>query len=111
MGTSELLRRFDDARALPRLGGMARPNGVVIVSERFWAFAATDGTLREGTMPGAPELLRSVPLVRGLVRLVASLSPLFRRTGATRGRERLLLVFALLAPLAFAYMPGSWSTP
>jgi len=110
MGTSELLRRFDDARALPRLGGMARPNGVVIVTERFWAFASTDGTLREGTMPRAPELLRHVPLVRGLVRLFASLSPLFRRRGASGRRERKLLAFALIAPLAFVFLPGGWST-
>ena len=37
--TADLLARADAALALPRLGGMARPNGVVIVSERYWAFA------------------------------------------------------------------------
>ena len=41
--------------SLPRLGGMARPNGVVIVSERYWAFAGIDGSLREGRMPHPPE--------------------------------------------------------
>jgi uncharacterized protein YqhQ len=109
MRTTEVLRRADDARALPRLGGMARPNGVVIVSERFWAFASTDGWVREGTMPRPPRMLNNVPLVRGLVRLFASVSPLFRRTGATGGGERKFLVFALLAPFAFVFMPGSWS--
>jgi len=89
---------------------MARPNGVVIVSERYWAFSSTDGCLREGAMPHAPELMRHVPLVRGLVRLFGSLSPLFRRTGAARGRERSLLAFALIAPLAFVFLPGSVST-
>src|SRR5437870_1376508 len=37
---------------------MARANGVVIVSERFWAFAGVDGSLREGRMPSAPRPLR-----------------------------------------------------
>jgi hypothetical protein len=63
------LRLADTAPELPRLGGMARPNGVVIVSERYWAFAGVDGSLREGPMPQPPELLQRVPLARGLVRL------------------------------------------
>ena len=58
---------------------MARANGVVIVSERYWAFAGTDGSLREGRMPVAPRALRAIPLARGLMRLAGSLSPLFRR--------------------------------
>ena len=41
---NDLLRRGDSAFALPKLGGMARPNGVVIVSERYWAFAGTSAT-------------------------------------------------------------------
>jgi len=109
-GILEELERYDAALALPRLGGMERPNGVVIVSERFWAFAGTDGTVREGAMPSPPEGLRRVPLVRGLVRLYASLSPLFRRSGVTPVRERLLLLAAVLAPLAFVLLPGGWST-
>src|SRR5207248_2759281 len=94
--TAELLEQADGLTALPRLGGMARPNGVVIVSERFWAFAGTDGSLREGTMLQPPELLHRLPLARGLVRLAASLGPLFRRTGVTRARERLVLVAAVV---------------
>jgi hypothetical protein len=105
-----VLRRSDATRALPRLGGMARPNGVVIVSERYWAFATTDGTLREGRMPQAPESLNRLPLARGLVRLGASLSPLFRKTGVARRREQGLLVAALLAPAAFIALPGAWGT-
>jgi hypothetical protein len=96
-----------DLPALPRLGGMARANGVVIVSERYWAFAGTDGTLREGRMPSAPRSLRAIPLARGLVRLGGSLSPLFKREGVARGRERLFLMAAIVAPLALAFAP-SW---
>src|SRR3954463_7935299 len=98
--TPPMLRRGDAALALPRLGGMARPNGVVIVSERFWAFAGVDGSIREGRMPRPPEVLQQLPLARGLVRLWASLAPLFRSEGVARPRERLLIVTALVAPLA-----------
>jgi hypothetical protein len=84
---------------------MARPDGVVIVSERFWAFAGRDGRIREGTMPSPSRRLRHVPLVRGLARLAASLSPLFRRTGVARPRERRLLLAAVLAPCLTAFLP------
>jgi uncharacterized protein YqhQ len=101
----EPLDRADAARALPRLGGMARADGVVIVSERYWAFARVDGSLREGRMPRAPRLAQRVPLVRGLVRLGASLSPVFRRTGVSRGRERWFLAGAILAPVTLVFLP------
>jgi uncharacterized protein YqhQ len=100
------LERADASASLPRLGGMARADGVVIVSERFWAFAGVDGTLREGRMAQPPRTLRSIPFVRGLIRLSASLSPLFRRTGVTRKRERRFLLLAVLAPFALAFAPG-----
>jgi uncharacterized protein YqhQ len=100
-----LLARADGVAALPALGGMARPDGVVIVSERFWAFAGSDGELREGRMPAAGSRAGRIPLVRGLVRLAASLSPLFRRTGVARPRERRLLALALLAPLGLVFVP------
>jgi Protein of unknown function (DUF1385) len=100
-----VLASFDGLQALPRLGGMARPDGVAIVSERFWAFAGVDGTLREGAMPAPRRRLRKVPLVRGLVRLGLSLSPLFRRDGVAKTRERFLLVIAVAAPLLFAFLP------
>lgn len=105
-----LLRRADAAEALPRLGGMARPDGVVIVSERFWAFAGVDGSLREGRMPRPPEALQRLPLARGLVRLYASLAPVFRRRGVARGPERLLIATAVLAPLGLGLVGGPWST-
>ena len=89
----------------PRLGGMARSHGVVIVSQRYWAYAGVDGSLREGRMPQAPRALRAIPFARGLVRLAASLSPLFKRTGVARGRERLFLIAAILAPLALVFAP------
>jgi uncharacterized protein YqhQ len=95
----------DRNEGLPRLGGMARPDGVVIVSERFWAFAGRDGTVREGKMPKPPRTLRRIPLLRGLVRLSASLAPLFRPTGVARRRERFGLLAALAAPFALAFTP------
>ena len=109
--TRQTLARADAAERIPQLGGMARPNGVVIVSERFWAFAGVDGSLREGTMPARPQSVRRIPLVRGLARLAVSLSPMFRRTGATGGRERALLAFVLLAPFAFFLLPEALRLP
>ena len=60
------LKQFEERNTslVPRVGGMARANGVVIVSERYWAFAGIDGTLREGRMPVAPRSLRAIPLAR-----------------------------------------------
>jgi uncharacterized protein YqhQ len=101
------LEQGDLAQTAPRLGGMARANGVVIVSERYWAFAGVDGSLKEGTMPRPPRALRAIPVVRGLARLAGSLSPLFRRTGVARGHERLFLAVAIAAPLALVFAP-SW---
>jgi hypothetical protein len=84
---------------------MARANGVVIVSERYWAFAGVDGSLREGDMPAAPRTLRAIPFARGLVRLGASLSPLFRGRGVAGRRERVFLIAVLLAPFALLFAP------
>jgi Protein of unknown function (DUF1385) len=106
-----LLARADASSTLPRLGGMARPDGVVIVSERFWAFAGRDGSLREGRMPAPPAWIHHVPLARGLVKLGLSLAPLFRRRGIAGRKERPLLALALLAPFALFVLPGSWQTP
>src|SRR5256886_15256000 len=100
-----VLVSFDGAQALPRLGGMARPDGVAIVSERFCACAGVEGTRREGAMPAPRECRGKVPLVRGLVRLGLSVSPLFRRGGVAKPRERLLLAVAVAAPLLFAFLP------
>ena len=106
-----MLARADGAAALPRLGGMARPDGVVIVSERFWAFAGKDGSLREGAMPSPPEAVNRVPLARGLVRLGLSLSPLFRRAGVAGRREKPLLAAALIAPFLLFLLPGPLRMP
>jgi uncharacterized protein YqhQ len=107
----EILVAADGSAALPRLGGMARADGVVIASERFWAFAARDGSLREGRMPSPPQLLRRVPLLRGLVRLSSALTPLFRGGGVAGRSERLLLTAALLAPLSLLVLPHWASFP
>ena len=107
----DVLIRADRETRLPRLGGMARPDGVVILSERFWAFAGTDGTVREGEMPVPRFRLQRVPLLRGLVRLFHSLSPLFRRSGVARRRERYALLAAVAAPFLFFLVPEAWRTP
>jgi len=107
----DLLRRADAAAALPRLGGMARPDGVVIVSERHWAFAGRDGSLREGEMPKPPARLQQLPLVRGLLRLGMSLAPLLRRRGVAGRRERPLLLVALLAPFLLVFLPEALRLP
>jgi len=108
---ASFLARADAVAALPRLGGMARPDGVVIVSERHWAFAGRDGSLREGAMPSLPAWLHHVPLARGLARLGLSLSPLFRRSGVAGRREKPLLIAALIAPFLLFVLPGEWRTP
>jgi Protein of unknown function (DUF1385) len=107
----QLLKGFDGAARLPRLGGMARPDGVVVVSERFWAFACVDGTVREGSMPQPPRLLQRVPLARGLIRLGLALAPLLSSRGAAGLRERLLVVAALVLPLGFVVLPSGWQAP
>jgi len=89
---------------------MARPNGVVIVSERFWAFAAQDGGLRHGAMPRAAHAPRAIPLVRGLLSIAASLSPLFRAGGVAGPKERALLATGLLVPFGFVFLPGTLGT-
>jgi uncharacterized protein DUF1385 len=109
--TLETLAHADAQAKLPRLGGMARPNGVVIVSERFWAFAGVDGSLREGEMRPAPRLLRHVPLVRGLLRLGAAISPLMRRDGVVRPRERVFVGAVLAASLGFFVLPDRLELP
>jgi uncharacterized protein YqhQ len=100
----------DETADLPRLGGMARAEGVVIASERFWAFARRDGTVQEGRMPSPPAAVRRVPFLRGLVRLGLALAPLFRGAGVARTRERVLLLAALLAPLSLVFLPHSFGT-
>jgi uncharacterized protein DUF1385 len=84
---------------------MARPDGVVIVSERFWALATTGGVLREGEMPAVRGFLSQIPLLRGLVKLASTLSPMLRTEGVARARERWLLGAALLATFTLVLLP------
>ena len=105
MADIALLARADLRTDLPRLGGMARPDGVVIASDRFWAYACTDGTVREGEMPNPPERLANLPLLRGLVRLVSAMAPLFKGGGVARRYERPFLVLALIVPFGFLFLP------
>jgi hypothetical protein len=94
----QALRQKDLAPDLPRLGGMARPNGVVIVSERYWAFSGVDGTLVEGCMPTLPPFVRRVPLLRGLAKLVLAFAPVMRGGGPSKRLERLGLLAGMLLP-------------
>lgn len=103
-----ILADADAATELPRLGGLARPDGVAIVSERVWCFSRTSGALSSGRMPRPPALAARVPLVRGLAKLAVSLAPLLGRRGTTRPTERLLLLAALLAPLPLVAVPGAY---
>ena len=86
---------------------MARPDGVVIASERFFAFAGRDGSLLEGEMPKVPRLVRRVPLLRGLARLGMSVSPLLRSDGVAG--NRLLLTAVVLSPLFFVFLSDTAS--
>jgi uncharacterized protein YqhQ len=88
---------------------MARPDGVVIASERFFAFAGRDGSLLEGEMPDVPRLVRRIPLLRGLARLGMSVSPLLRSDGVAGTRERLLLTAVVLSPLFFVFLSDTAS--
>ena len=88
---------------------MARPDGVVIVSERFWAFAGRGGQLIEGRMPSPPASLARVPLARGLARLAMSVAPLFRRSGVAKKGERRILLLAIFAPFAFVFLPSPFA--
>jgi uncharacterized protein YqhQ len=105
---TNLAALFDraDSSALPALGGMARPDGVVIASERFFAFAGRDGSLLEGEMPKVPRFARRIPLLRGIARLGMSVSPLLRRGGVAGQLERLVLFAVVLAPIAFVFLPS-----
>ena len=105
LGIDETLGRADGETTLPRLGGMARPDGVVIVSEHYWAYAGIDGSLREGEMRPAPRSLRRVPLVRGLLRLAGAISPVIRRDGVVSARERWFLIAAILGSFLFFLLP------
>ena len=103
-----VLTEADAEPELPRLGGLARPDGIAIVSERIWCFSRADGSgLTSGRTPRPPALVARLPLVRGLAKLGVSLAPLVGRRGAVRPFERLVLLGALLAPLPLALVPSA----
>jgi uncharacterized protein DUF1385 len=105
----QVLAEADSSPSLPRLGGLARPDGVAIVSERVWCFSrVAGGPPAAGQMPRPPALVTRLPLVRGLAKLGVSLAPLLGRRGAARPRERLVLLAALLAPLPIALVPHAF---
>jgi uncharacterized protein YqhQ len=102
----DVLAAADASASLPRLGGMARPNGVAIVSDRVWCFSRVEGgpvLLRP--MPQVQSRLARLPFLRGLVKLSAALVPMFGRGAAARPRERLLLLAAIGAPLPLLAVP------
>jgi uncharacterized protein YqhQ len=107
----DVLARADASSSLPRLGGMARASGVVIATDRFWAYAGADGSVSEGVMPGRAGRFRSIPLLRGLVRLGSSLAPLARGHGVASGRERIFLLVAVVAPLLLFLLPEGLRLP
>jgi uncharacterized protein YqhQ len=106
----EVLARADAAGIRPKLGGMARPDGVVIASERYWAFAGRDGSIREGEQPSPRGGVAGMPLVRGLMRLAASIRPLLSRRGIAKRRERRLLLVVILLVAVAALLPERLGT-
>ena len=108
---ADVFARADRSASLPKLGGMARPNGVVIVSEHYWAFATSAGELHEGEMPSRRSAAIRIPLLRGLMQLAASMAPLVRGRGVAGPRERLFLLAALLTPLTFVALPSRLELP
>jgi uncharacterized protein YqhQ len=107
-----VLADADRAGMLPQLGGMARPNGVAIVSPSVWCFSdASTGDLRIRPMPRPRARVARLPFLRGLVKVASALVPMLSRNAAARPHERLLVVAAMLAPLPLLAAPAAWRTP
>jgi uncharacterized protein YqhQ len=107
-----VLAEADASAELPKLGGMARPNGVAIVSERVWCFSRVEGgPLPVRAMPQTRRQLFRLPFLRGLVKLAAAVVPMLSRNAAARPHERLLVVAAIAAPLPLLAVPGAYRTP
>jgi uncharacterized protein YqhQ len=104
-----VLERADRAAELPRLGGMARPDGIAIVSEERWAFARVDGDTQVFSTARGPSYFRRVPVLRGLVKLGVSLAPMLNKSGGAPRRDKVILVVALIVPVAAAFLPHSIS--
>lgn len=106
-----VLEAADGSRSLPQLGGMARPNGVAIVSERFWSFGKTDGGVVVQAMPRPRGGVAKLPFLRGLVKLASAIVPLLGRNSTASGRERLTFLVALAAPGLVLAVPDGYRTP
>jgi uncharacterized protein YqhQ len=104
-----VLARADTALELPRLGGMARPDGIAIVSDEHWAFARVDGGTQVFRTPRAPTYLGRVPVLRGLVKLGVSLSPMLKGRGGTSSRDTAVIAVALVAPTCAVFLPRTLS--
>jgi uncharacterized protein YqhQ len=107
-----VLAAADAAPSLPRLGGMARPDGVAIVSERFWSFSRADETSVDvRPMPRSRSTVARLPFLRGLVKLASAIVPLLGRNATASTKERLILLAALAAPVLLFGVPASYRTP
>ena len=107
-----ILAEADASASLPQLGGMARPDGVAIVSEQFWAFSrAGEAAVVLRPMPRPRNRVARLPFLRGLVKLGAALVPLLGRRSTASWKERLLLLGALVAPLPLLEVPSGYRTP
>ena len=105
-----ILSRADAADCLPRLGGMARPDGVFIAGGGSWSFSSSAGAVTEGGLPKTPSF-SSVPLLRGVVRLAAALSPIFKLGRSGGRREAPVFAAALALPVLLAFLPVWLATP
>src|SRR5918992_4222153 len=76
----------------------------------MWSRTPQRRSSRRRTAPPRSRAAR-IPLVRGLLQLAASRTPLLRGRGVARGRERLLLLVAMLAPLFLVALPGRLEVP
>jgi uncharacterized protein YqhQ len=99
-----ILEAADYNGSIPRLGGMARPQGVFIGAESHWAFAGVSGSLSEGRSGTRLRVLSGIPVLRGLLRLGMALAPALARR-QEGGRERPVFLLALLVPIAFVFLP------
>jgi uncharacterized protein YqhQ len=106
-----VLEAADASPSLPQLGGMARPDGVAIVSQRFWSFGSAAGEVVVQAMPRPRGGLAKLPFVRGLIKLGSAIVPLLGRNSTASRRERLVLLLALGAPALLLGIPGSYRTP
>jgi uncharacterized protein YqhQ len=46
-----------------------------------------------------------VPLLRGVLKLIAAFAPIFRRTGVARTRDRWILAVLMIVPFGFVFLP------